>query len=70
MAQDSEKTSYNVEGLEAAAPDHERRRTVELKDAALGEAADIYGNAQTAEEYGYVERGLKSRHIQVSGCRC
>ena len=31
---------------------------------AVGEAADIYGDIQTAETYGYVERGLKSRHIQ------
>lgn len=31
---------------------------------AVGEAADIYGDIQTAEQYGYVERGLKSRHIQ------
>ncbi|KAI9802698.1 MAG: hypothetical protein M1825_002720 [Sarcosagium campestre] len=31
---------------------------------ALGEAAEIYGNIQQAEDYGYVHRGLKSRHIQ------
>lgn len=28
------------------------------------EAADLYGDIQTAEEMGYVSRGLKSRHIQ------
>lgn len=28
------------------------------------EATDIYGDVQTAEEMGYVSRGLKSRHIQ------
>ncbi|KAF1986885.1 proline-specific permease [Aulographum hederae CBS 113979] len=34
------------------------------KRNSIGEAADIYGDIQTAEEYGYVRRGLKSRHIQ------
>ncbi|TID18506.1 Mannose-6-phosphate isomerase [Venturia nashicola] len=33
-------------------------------DTAVGEAADLYGNVQLAEEMGYVHRGLKSRHIQ------
>lgn len=32
--------------------------------ARTNEATDIYGDVQTAEEYGYVSRGLKSRHIQ------
>ena len=27
------------------------------KSAAVGEAADIYGSVEEAEEYGYVERG-------------
>ncbi|KEF57917.1 AAT family amino acid transporter [Exophiala aquamarina CBS 119918] len=31
---------------------------------ALGEALDVYGDAATAEELGYVQRGLKSRHMQ------
>ncbi|OQU96570.1 hypothetical protein CLAIMM_02634 [Cladophialophora immunda] len=30
----------------------------------LGEAIDVYGNAATAQDLGYVQRGLKSRHIQ------
>jgi yeast amino acid transporter len=30
----------------------------------LNEAAEVLGDIQTAEEYGYVHRGLKSRHIQ------
>jgi amino acid transporter len=34
------------------------------KSVAIGEAADVYGSVEEAEEYGYVERGLKSRHIQ------
>lgn len=34
------------------------------RSAAVGEAADLYGSVEEAQEYGYVERGLKSRHIQ------
>lgn len=30
---------------------------VETKGQAIGEAVGIYGDVQTAEEYGYVERG-------------
>ncbi|KAH9867074.1 hypothetical protein IAQ61_007666 [Plenodomus lingam] len=30
----------------------------------LSEAADLYGDIETAESMGYVRRGLKSRHIQ------
>lgn len=30
----------------------------------INEATDIYGDVATAEEMGYVQRGLKSRHIQ------
>ena len=33
------------------------KEIVERKGAATGEAADIYGDLHTAEEYGYVERG-------------
>lgn len=58
---DQEKAQYTV-GAES--PDHGVKEIVERKGAALGEAADLYGDVQTAEEYGYVERGLKSRHIQ------
>ncbi|KAL8642693.1 MAG: hypothetical protein Q9226_008480 [Calogaya cf. arnoldii] len=39
-------------------------RMVEVKGIRLGEAADMYGDLGSAEEYGYVTRGLKSRHIQ------
>ncbi|KAH8811692.1 amino acid permease/ SLC12A domain-containing protein [Xylogone sp. PMI_703] len=37
---------------------------VESKMGRIAEAGEIYGNLETAEEYGYVTRGLKSRHIQ------
>lgn len=39
-------------------------RVVEEKGIRLGEAVDLYGDVGAAEEYGYVSRGLKSRHIQ------
>ncbi|KAL8942926.1 MAG: hypothetical protein Q9216_001401 [Gyalolechia sp. 2 TL-2023] len=39
-------------------------KLVEEKGIRLGEAADMYGDLGAAEEYGYVARGLKSRHIQ------
>ena len=39
-------------------------RVVEEKGIRIGEAADMYGDLGAAEEYGYVSRGLKSRHIQ------
>ncbi|RMZ92184.1 hypothetical protein DV736_g590, partial [Chaetothyriales sp. CBS 134916] len=34
------------------------------RGAQAHEAVDVFGDVQTAEEYGYVSRGLKSRHIQ------
>jgi len=37
------------------------KEIVERKGAATGEAADLYGDLQTAEEYGYVERGYALR---------
>ncbi|KAL8767990.1 MAG: hypothetical protein Q9209_005661 [Squamulea sp. 1 TL-2023] len=37
---------------------------VEEKGIQLGEAAEMYGDIGFAEEYLYVTRGLKSRHIQ------
>ncbi|KAK2865170.1 hypothetical protein FQN49_003843 [Arthroderma sp. PD_2] len=51
----------------ASAPSYEHHnpeKVVDKKNAAYGEAADIYGDAEAAERYGYVARGLKSRHIQ------
>lgn len=40
-------------------PTDEKRGSVEI-----AEGAELYGDIQTAEHYGYVHRGLKSRHIQ------
>jgi amino acid transporter len=63
----AEKTDYDIS---AGSPEHSShghggvRDIVNEKGASTAEAADIYGDLQTAEEYGYVQRGLKSRHIQ------
>ncbi|KAM3418571.1 hypothetical protein BST61_g4547 [Cercospora zeina] len=53
------KNEYNVE--DGAAEDYVPERSGSV---ALGEAKALYGSAQDAEQYGYVARGLKSRHIQ------
>ena len=47
-------------------PDRGRKLSVvnDEKGYQVGEAADVYGDIQDAEELGYVSRGLKSRHIQ------
>ncbi|CAI6332418.1 unnamed protein product [Periconia digitata] len=56
---DPEKTQYT----EGSAHGSERN-IVKEKGNAVGEAAALYGDVKTAEDLGYVERGLKSRHIQ------
>jgi amino acid transporter len=58
-----EKEHYLEKGVEAP-PYDDPSRIVEDKGGRMGEAADMYGDLDTAEEYGYVTRGLKSRHIQ------
>ncbi|KAI9826420.1 MAG: hypothetical protein M1819_007383 [Sarea resinae] len=50
--------SYEVGTGEVGTMEHQD------KAARIGEAAELYGDIETAEEYGYVVRGLKSRHIQ------
>jgi amino acid transporter len=37
------------------------------KGSVIAEGAEMYGDVATAEEYGYVDRALKSRHIQFIG---
>lgn len=59
----TEKDLYTVgHGNDSGSNDyiHDRK----LSKTGAGEAADLYGDIATAEEYGYVERGLKARHIQ------
>ncbi|KAF4637758.1 hypothetical protein G7Y89_g332 [Cudoniella acicularis] len=64
-----EKESYDV----AAMPEYNGHANAQYVDPATGienksgrilEAGELYGNLEEAEEYGYVTRGLKSRHIQ------
>lgn len=55
-----EKAQYSLEATEA----EREAYMVNRKGSAIGEAAVLYGNVETAEHFGYVERGLKARHIQ------
>ncbi|KAJ8062251.1 hypothetical protein OCU04_008799 [Sclerotinia nivalis] len=65
-----EKEHYNVDESPDYNGNNARAQYVDpatghaTKAAGLQEAGEIYGNIETAEEYGYVSRGLKSRHIQ------
>lgn len=62
---DIEKNPGIYEGAEAPAYNGERNGSiVDRKEMRAEEAADIFGDAGMAEDYGYVSRGLKSRHIQ------
>ena len=60
---DSKEADYGPEKLSDDSPPM-GHRIVEEKGVQIGEAADMYGDLDTAEKYGYVSRGLKSRHIQ------
>ncbi|KAI9767768.1 MAG: hypothetical protein M1840_005449 [Geoglossum simile] len=64
---ETDKMDYNMaekaEKDVSPAYDGQRRRS-SVKYPRIGEATELYGDVQTAEEYGYVSRGLKSRHIQ------
>jgi amino acid transporter len=51
-----EKERYTESGTEAP-PYDDPTRIVEDKGIRMGEAADMYGDLDTAEEYGYVARG-------------
>jgi amino acid transporter len=42
--------------INATHADHGIGHIVETKGAAVGEAADVYGDIGTAEQYGYVQR--------------
>lgn len=55
---DIEKHDYTVQGGGSESDHgHGVKDIVATKGAAIGEAADIYGDISTAEQYGYVERG-------------
>lgn len=54
---DNEKHQYSIGEVGSEHSDHGVKGIVSEKGGAVGEAADIYGDVQTAEEFGYVERG-------------
>lgn len=58
-----EKEQYAI-GANEPSPDYSVKEMVDTKGASTAEAAALYGDLATAEQYGYVKRGLKSRHIQ------
>ncbi|KAF8858960.1 hypothetical protein BDZ45DRAFT_590539 [Acephala macrosclerotiorum] len=64
----AEKDAYNVNeyhnGNGEVHPQYVEPSGIESKQGRITEAAALYGDLETAEEYGYVTRGLKSRHIQ------
>ncbi|EEP79597.1 conserved hypothetical protein [Uncinocarpus reesii 1704] len=52
------------QGFQEPPPYQTAETETHMKDLRYGEATDIFGDAETADRYGYVARGLKSRHIQ------
>lgn len=46
-------------------PFEDPSRVVETKGIRIGEAADMYGDLATAEDYGYVTRGCVETRIRV-----
>jgi len=59
-----EKGDFKATGTEAPPYEGVQVPPTDRKHSTINEAADIYGDIDAAEEYGYVTRGLKSRHIQ------
>jgi amino acid transporter len=57
MAATHEKSAYTADGTATPPSDHGIKGIVENHGAAVGEAADVYGNMEDAERYGYVQRG-------------
>ncbi|KAL9086427.1 MAG: hypothetical protein Q9159_004204 [Coniocarpon cinnabarinum] len=61
-----EKTSYSIEdGSYDTGELRQRHGSVGYdRKASLVEGQEVFGDVQTVEEYGYVNRGMKSRHVQ------
>lgn len=55
----SEKPEYGVGAVPYGheSPEYQDKNVARRGSVAVGEAADLYGDIQTAEEYGYVARG-------------
>ena len=60
----AEKTSYEVNS--GLADDNAPRQgsAAWARKESVYEGGEIFGDIETVERYGYVERGLKSRHVQ------
>jgi hypothetical protein len=63
-----EKAIYKLDaGARDESPGYDHKDAADIvasKGNNIGEAADIYGDVQTAEEYGYVSRGYASILIE------
>jgi yeast amino acid transporter len=55
---------YEKTGRVEDGPERRYSAQENLQDTMKTEAVGIFGDVETAEQYGYVSRGLKSRHIQ------
>jgi hypothetical protein len=66
-----EKATYNLNGVAVdEVPAYDPKDVADIvasKGNNIGEAADIYGDIQTAEEYGYVSRGYASILDEIIG---
>jgi amino acid transporter len=60
MDTDHEKAQYTSGSNSLNHTSGDMKDIVQTKGNGIGEAADIYGDLATAEEYGYVERGYVS----------
>ena len=49
---------------------HETARIVADRGTQVGEAVDMYGDIETAEDYGYVSRGLVKMLLIIWGAAC
>lgn len=68
MERDTEKEPYghSPEGKYSneSPPYEDPSSVVERKGGRIGEAADMYGDVATAEDYGYVTRGCVGTRIR------
>ena len=60
MDTDHEKAQYTVGGDSPSHTSGDMKNIIHTKGNGIGEAADLYGDLATAEEFGYVERGYVS----------
>ena len=64
-----DKITYNISDQEMMSNElpihHHAARVTEEKGVRMGEAADIFGDLETAEDYGYVSRGCVLHEIST-----